>query len=412
MSNSIRLHPPLVKGVVTCLQEIFQENRYADKVIQYQLKSHPKWGSRDRAFIAENVYEIVRWWRLLRKIDARRWENGGKGSDDDFTRILGINLILKGYKLPAWEAFQELNSKNILNKKEQLKSDRKIAQSIPDWLDELGEKELGEKWEPEITALNKTADVVLRTNTLNTNKYQLKKLLLKSGWETTSSPTAPNALILKKRGNIFTSPFFKKGLFEVQDAGSQQIAPYLKAEPGMRVIDACAGAGGKSLHLATMMENKGQIIALDTAEWKLKELKKRAKRNGVHIIEPRTIKSSKVVKRLTESADRLLLDVPCSGLGVLRRNPDAKWKLSPDFIERLKNTQADILTRYCHMLKPDGYMVYATCSILPSENEQQVARFLEDNHEFELEEELSISPAKYNCDGFYMARMKRLMING
>ncbi|MEO1258044.1 MAG: methyltransferase domain-containing protein [Bacteroidota bacterium] len=407
MSNPIKLHPPLVKGVITSLREIFQENRYADKVIQFQLKSNPKWGSRDRAFIAENVYEIVRWWRLLRKIDARRWENNGQGSDDDFTRILGINLILKGFKLPAWEAFKDLHPKSIFLKKEKLQNERKIAQSIPDWLDELGERELGNNWDEEINALNKMADVVLRTNTLNTNKYQLKKMLQKSGWETTSSPTAPNALMLKKRGNVFSSPFFKKGLFEVQDAGSQQIAPYLMVEPGMRVIDACAGAGGKTLHLAALMENKGQIIALDTAEWKLKELKRRAKRNGIHIIETRTIKSSKVVKRLAESADRLLLDVPCSGLGVLRRNPDAKWKLSPEFIERLKNTQADILQRYSQMLKPDGLMVYATCSILPSENEQQVGRFLENNKEFELMAELTISPAKYNCDGFYMARLKR-----
>ncbi len=408
MPNEIKLHPPLVKGVVACLRDIFQEGYYADKAIQFQLKSNPKWGSRDRAFVAENVYEIVRWWRLLRKIDARRWENDGKGSDEDLMRLLGINLILNDYKLPDWEPFKELQRKAIFAKKEKAQKERKIAQSIPDWLDALGVEELGDAWDEEITALNQTADVVLRTNTLHTTKYLLKKALLKEGWEATASPTAPDALILKKRGNIFASPLFKKGMFEVQDTGSQQIAPFLKVEPGQRVVDACAGAGGKSLHLAALMNNTGQIIALDTEAWKLNELKKRARRNGVHIIEPRTINSLKVVKRLFGGADRLLLDVPCSGLGVLRRNPDAKWKLTIDFLERIKKTQADILQRYSQILKPGGLLVYATCSILPSENEQQVALFLENNPNFELEEERRISPAKYGCDGFYMARIKKV----
>ena len=408
MHKQITLHPPLVKGVVNCLREIFHENRYADKVIQYQLKNNPRWGSRDRGFVAENVYDMVRWWRLLRKLDGRRWENEGKGSDDDFIRLLGINLLLKDYILPKWAAFSEIKPKSILNKKQKLEKERKVIQSIPDWLDELGENELGEKWGKELKALNQTADVAIRVNTLNTTKYQLRKLFKKANLETTASPIAPNALIFTKRGNVFTSPYFKKGYFEVQDTGSQRIAPFLKPEPGMRVVDACAGAGGKSLHLAALMENKGSIIALDTEAWKLNELKRRARRNGVNIIEPRAITSSKIIKRISGSADRLLLDVPCSGLGVLRRNPDAKWKLSLDFIEKLKKTQTDILQRYSPIVKPGGLVVYATCSILPSENEQQVARFLENNKNFELEEERNISPAKYGCDGFYMARIKRI----
>lgn len=406
MTKPIKLHPPLVKGIVACLREIFGENRYADKVIQYQLKSHPKWGSRDRGFVAENVYEIVRHWRLLRKLDGRRWDNDGKGTDDDLIRLLGINLLLKNQTLPQWAAFEGLSRNAILKKKEKLIAERKIIRSIPDWLDETGIAELGGRWDSELAALNQPADVVLRTNLLKTTKYQLKKMLLREGRETTASPIAPAALVLKKRGNIFSSPLFKKGLFEIQDAGSQRIAPFLKPEPGLRIVDACAGAGGKALHLATLMENKGHLIALDTAGWKLNELKKRARRNGIHIIETKTISSSKIVKRLHGSADRLLLDVPCSGLGVLRRNPDAKWKLSPQFLQRLKNTQAELLQRYSSMLRPGGLMVYATCSILPSENEEQVALFLKNNPGFTLEEERTISPAKYGCDGFYMARIK------
>ena len=215
---------------------------------------------------------------------------------------------------------------------EKLKDIRKIRESIPDWLDELGEKELGKEWETELAALNEEAKVVLRVNTIKISRKELKADLEENENILTEAPAEyPDALILEQRQNIFTRQQFKDGLFEVQDGGSQLIAPFLKPEPGMRVIDACAGGGGKTLHLAALMNNKGRIIAMDTEGWKLDELKKRARRAGVGNIEPRAIESSKTIKRLENSADRLLLDVPCSGLGVIKRNPDAKWKLTPEF---------------------------------------------------------------------------------
>ena len=186
------------------------------------------------------------------------------------------------------------------------------------------------------------------------------------------------------------------------------IAPFLQVKPGMRVIDACAGAGGKTLHLAALMQNKGRIIALDTEGWKLEELKKRGRRAGVANVETRVIESSKTIKRLEKSADRLLLDVPCSGLGVLKRNPDAKWKLSVEFIDRVKAIQQQILTDYTSMLKPGGLFVYSTCSLFPSENEQQVEKFLKANsNKFELQEQKTILPSD-GFDGFFMARMKKV----
>nr|MBX2872260.1 RsmB/NOP family class I SAM-dependent RNA methyltransferase [Saprospiraceae bacterium] len=201
---------------------------------------------------------------------------------------------------------------------------------------------------------------------------------------------------------------FKQGWFEVQDFSSQQVAHFLEVQPGMRVIDACAGAGGKTLHLGVLMANKGQIIGMDTEAWKLKELKRRAKRNGIFIIQPKPIDSTKVIKRQKESADRLLLDVPCSGLGVLRRNPDAKWKIQAEFLEKIKEQQAHILSNYSKMLKKGGKMVYATCSVLPSENQLQVQKFLAENGDnFVLEEERTISPEE-GYDGFYMARLVRM----
>jgi 16S rRNA (cytosine967-C5)-methyltransferase len=177
----------------------------------------------------------------------------------------------------------------------------------------------------------------------------------------------------------------------------------------MRVIDSCAGAGGKSLHLSALMENKGQLLALDIYPGKLNELKKRAKRAGAFNIETRLISSSKVIKRLSNTADRVLIDAPCTGLGVLRRNPDAKWKLQPDFVAEVCQTQQELLTSYSRMLKPGGQMVYATCSILPLENEKQVSAFLksEPGRDFQLQEEQHVFPSREGFDGFYMARLER-----
>jgi 16S rRNA (cytosine967-C5)-methyltransferase len=398
----MRLHRPLLLALSAACTDIFQEGTYADKAVERLLKSNPKWGSRDRAFLAENTYEIVRWKRLLEALCGL--PPGADGQH--FFRLAGVNLILKNVELPDWEEFKGLNPKAIFEKRKALATDRKIAQSIPDWLDEVGAAELGEKWPVELAALNQTAPVVLRANTLKTNPKELKKLLAADAWESQETLLAPDALVLEKRGNIFQNSLFKQGYFEVQDAGSQAIAPFLQVEPGMRVVDACAGAGGKSLHLAALMQNKGSIIALDTEAWKLTELQRRARRNGVHILQTRPIESTKTIKRLHGTADRLLLDVPCSGLGTLRRNPDAKWKLSPEFLERVRATQAEILCSYSRILKPGGKMVYATCSILPSENERQVERFLSENKDFKLLAERHISPAMDGFDGFYMALLE------
>jgi 16S rRNA (cytosine967-C5)-methyltransferase len=419
----------LAEAVVFCLSEIFLAHRYADRVIEKVLQSNPKWGARDRAFIAENTYEIVRWWRwllFLNEIDIsllspKAGENVLDTASTDKTgtvslmfaqttlwQIFGTWQITQETQLPDWKEFKNILPKKIFEKIEESKKIRKIFQSIPDWLDEIGEKEIGTRWDKEIHALNQPAPVVLRANTLKISAQKLKNLLLKDEIETTEALGVPTALVLKKRINIFTSLHFKTGLFEIQDAASQQVATMLDAHTGMRVIDACAGAGGKALHLAAIMENTGKIIAMDVEEWKLNELQKRAKRAGVQNIETKVIDSNKVVKRLQDSADRLLLDVPCSGLGVLKRNPDAKWKMNLALIENIKKTQQEILANYSQMLKKGGKMVYATCSILPSESEEQVRWFLEaQKGNFELLEEKRISPSQSGFDGFYMACLRR-----
>jgi len=398
-----KLHPVLVKAVVKTLQTIFSEGRHADKVIEQTLKSNPKWGSRDRAFIAESVYDIVRHYRLLYEIEGAQ-----PAALADWYRLFGIYRVLNEQELPPWVEFEGLEKSRIADKSTAFKKVRAIRESVPDWLDALGAEALGDNWEATLQALNQPAQVVLRANTLKTTREALAKQLAEEGIET--SPFGDGeALVVRKRQNLFTTRAFRDGLFEVQDGSSQRVAHFLDVQPGMRVVDACAGGGGKTLHLAAQMQNKGSIIALDTEAWKLEALRKRATRAGASIIETRPIGNNKVIKRLFGTADRVLLDVPCTGLGVLRRNPDAKWKLDAAFLNRIQQTQAQILQQYSAICKPGGKLVYATCSILPSENEAQVARFLEANAAtFRLLSQKSILPQDEGFDGFFMALMERV----
>lgn len=397
----------LADAIQSALEQIFNENRYADKVIEHVLKQNPKWGSRDRRFIAETTYEMVRWWRLLIEISGFKFQVSNY-SGETFWPLFAAWCIINNVEVPPWEELQKINREKILLRLAEVKSMRKIRESIPDWLDELGENELGEKWEHELHSLNEEARVVLRTNTLKISCDDLRNKLTLKNVETDTVDFSPDALVLKKRQNVFYLPEFKEGFFEIQDAASQLVGPFLKVEPGFRVIDACAGGGGKTLHIAALMKNQGKIIAMDTGQWKLDELKRRARRAGASNIETKLIDSNKIIKRLQNSADRLLLDVPCSGMGVMKRNPDAKWKLSLDFIERVKKQQAEILQNYSSMLKPGGILVYATCSIFPSENEKQIEKFSEyQKGNFEVIEEKKISPSQ-GFDGFYMAAMRKI----
>lgn len=402
----MRLHRNLVFATVDALGEIFNEGEYADKVIEKTLKRDKRWGARDRSFIAETTYDIVRWKRLYTAIA----EVKAPYSRENLFRLFAVWATLRGIELPDWKQIEPTPTRRIKGKFDELSKIRKYRESVPDWLDEMGVKELGEEvWEKEIHALNQQAPVVLRTNTLKTTKEKLQQELQKEGIETETIKGYPDALQLKERANVFRTEAFKNGFFEVQDASSQLVAEFLEVEPGMRVVDTCAGAGGKTLHLAALMENKGQLIATDIYANKLKELKRRARRAGAHNIEPRAIDSSKVIKKLYGSADRVLIDAPCSGLGVLSRNPDAKWKLQPEFIETIKQTQEEILKTYSKIVKDGGKMVYATCSVLPSENQEQVQKFLksEEGKDFSLAKEEKILSSETGYDGFYMALLEK-----
>ncbi|KGO90722.1 RsmB/NOP family class I SAM-dependent RNA methyltransferase [Flavobacterium suncheonense] len=404
----MRLHRNLVFTVIDSLMAIFNEGQYADKVVAIALKKDKRWGSHDRKFVAETIYEIVRWKRLYAEIA----EVKEPFDRDNIWRMFAVWAVLRGYTLPDWKYFENTPARKIKGRFDELSKIRKFRESIPDWMDELGVKELGEElWNKEIAAQNEQAKVILRVNRLKTTKEKLRAILMDLNIETEFDSKYEDALILKERANVFLTQAFKDGLFEVQDASSQLVAPFLEVKPGMRVVDTCAGAGGKTLHMASLMENKGQLIAMDLYESKLNQLKLRARRNGVHNIEPRVIEGTKTIKKLHEKADRVLIDAPCSGLGVLKRNPDSKWKLQPEFIENIKKVQAEVLENYSKIVKPGGKMVYATCSVLPSENQEQIKKFLntESGKNFTFVKDVKVLASESGFDGFYMALLERKM---
>jgi len=400
----MRLHRNLTYAVIDSLRDVFNEDMYAGKAVEQALRRDKRWGSRDRKFVAETIYDIIRWKRLYAEIA----EVNEPFSRPNLWRLFSVWCVLRGIELPDWSQIEPTPSRRIKGRFDELSKIRKFKESIPDWIDEIGVKELGEKiWTKEIAALNIQAEVILRTNTLKTTKEALQAKLLEEGIETVILPKHPDAIKLVERANVFRTDAFKLGWFEVQDASSQLVAAYLDVKPGMKVIDTCAGAGGKTLHLAALMENKGQLFAMDIYESKLRKLKVRAKRGGIHNVTLKAIESTKPIKKLHDKADRVLIDAPCSGLGVLRRNPDSKWKLQPEFLDNIRKTQQEILCRYSKMVKPGGKLVYATCSVLPSENQDQVKQFLATNEEFIFVSDKKILASESGYDGFYMALLER-----
>ncbi|MBV7441606.1 RsmB/NOP family class I SAM-dependent RNA methyltransferase [Weeksellaceae bacterium TAE3-ERU29] len=390
-------------GIIKILESVFEHNRYTDKEIEITFKKNKQWGSRDRGFVAETVYNIVRWKSLI------DFASNGALKRKDYWGLIATWFIINDLEIPQLDEFGKYKIDKIKSNYLNAKKFPEVWYSLYRELYEIGKEELGEEqWHQELDAMNTPSDPILRINRLKVDEKELRNILHEDGINIEKIKGYPDAFKLSNNGNLFKSKAFKNGWFEMQDASSQLVAPFLEVKPGMRIADTCAGGGGKSLHLSALTENKGQIMSMDIIGWKLQELKKRAKRNGAHNIQTKLIESSKTIKRLYNSFDRVLIDAPCSGVGVLRRNPDAKWKIDKEFIERVRKEQAAILEQYSKMLKKDGLLVYATCSIFPSENRLQVDQFLEKNKEFELIEDKKILPSESGYDGFYMAKMKRI----
>jgi len=396
----MKWYPNIAIAIIDALKTIFNEGEQADKVIQKLLRSNRKWGSRDRKFIAKALYDIIRWKRLYEYLS----------NEDIYTilgkwKALGVWAIHNNIDLPDWDEFKDLDSDEIQNRLSTLNNPA-IKQSLPDWLYNTGKEQLGaQNWDLELEALNQEAELYIRTNTLKVNKEKLQQILLKEGIETDDVTDATDALRIKNKKKLTHLKSYKDGLFEIQDLSSQLVAPFTAVKPGMTVIDACAGAGGKTLHIAAMMKNKGEIYAYDIYESKIKELKKRARRNKVQNIVEAKVINRKIIEKNKHKADILLLDAPCSSLGTLKRKPDLKWKLNLDKLQKINTLQLNILEQYEQMLKPGGTLIYVTCSILPQENQDIVNKFLKKHKNFTFVIAKNIFPSKFEGDGFYMAKL-------
>jgi 16S rRNA (cytosine967-C5)-methyltransferase len=382
---------------------VFWQNVYATKAIEHTLKLHPEWEDSKRAVFSDTMYDLIRWWRSLWFIIDKE----PSADEKELQNLITIYRFSKKGELSVLQNKKELDATHLLQRIQTTKNSRALRESIPDWLDAQGEKELGIRWDTALAALNEKPDLVIRVNNLKTTSKELLVILRKEGIIAEPIDGNPDALFIKEKINVFKLSSFNAGLFEVQDAASQMVSRILDPQPGMRVVDACAGEGSKTLHLAALLKNKGKIIAMDTQEWRLQELRKRAAKAGVDTIEARLITTSKAYKRIKGTADRLLLDVPCSGLGTLRRNPDIRWKLTDTDLERLRVLQQDLLEKYCTLLKPQGMMVYSVCSILPSEGEEQIQRFLKNHADYRLLDEKRYWPDTDRTDGFYIALLQR-----
>ncbi len=324
------------------------------------------------------------------------------------SRLLFCYCAYRDFTLPERTGEDGFDRRGLKKRMAEALEDPLLKDGCPTWLETLCSQELKDEWRQERSALGEESRRFIRVNTLKHTRDELSHLLSVEGVVTKAVANVKTALEVTSNSALFKTKIFKEGGFEQQDAGSQLIGEFVSAKSGERVVDACAGSGGKTLQLAADMEGKGVLLALDTEEWKLKDLKKRAKRAGAFNIETRLIDSTKTIKRLYESADKVLIDAPCSGTGVLRRTPDSKWRDGREHLNEICKLQADILERYAKIAKIGGEVIYSTCSILPSENQEQIKKFLEKNSKnFTLIEDKQILPSS-GFDGFYMAKLKRL----
>ena len=402
----MKIHRNIALGVVEGLRQILEKKQALRPSLSQLLKQNRRWGSRDRRQLGEAVLDCIRWKRTyayLGNLDSQ--------SEYFFWELLGIWMLTKEMILPEWEELSSIKELKISIPLNLETTDRKIRTSLPDWLDVLGIENYGETiWEKESQSFNTPAALVLRNNTLKQDSVSLKKQLEKDFTiKSTEVADIPQALFLDKHYKLNQNPLYLNGAFEIQDANSQRVAHWVNPQSNHLIVDACAGSGGKSLHMAAMMQNQGRIFALDPHPIKLDQLKIRAKRNGISNIQTLDTHTPDFFNQQQGTADVVLIDAPCSGLGVLRRNPAAKWHMNPEKIKKVELLQRDILQKNAPLVKKGGALVYATCSIFPNENQYQIKHFLETDlgSEFELIKEETYLTHQTGFDGFYLARLEK-----
>ena len=427
-------------AVLEIYEEVRREGARADQALQRVLRREKQLRSVERRAVSDAVYGLLRLQGrvdhlLGRALATRRMSLEKLATPTRHLLRYAAWLIagerqspqsaagLAGPEVAPWTWVLELIAEPAQLGAPEDPLDALAAEtSLPRWLAKLWNAQLGaEETRALARALNQRAPLTVRANLLKNTREELIATLRNEGSRVEPTRLSPLGVTFTGRTNVFALRAFKAGLFEVQDEGSQLIALACEARPGQLVVDACAGAGGKTLALAAEMRNKGRLVACDRDARRLDELRPRARRAGVHNWEARSVPESSDARiaDLREQADAVLVDAPCSGLGALRRNPDARWRLDPEEIASFPPRQREILERYARLVKPGGRLVYATCSINRAEDEEVRAAFLAAHPEFgeaaALPEavglgkgaEVQLLPHRHGTDGFYIAAMRR-----
>jgi 16S rRNA (cytosine967-C5)-methyltransferase len=375
----------------------------ADKVLERYFREHKQMGSKDRASCAEAVYGALRHLSLLQHVCRLA------GEREDATGITAAWLLMEsGWSARALEAAHYAGDAAALataaRTLDRASLPFEVRWSLPIGLAERLQAQYGREAEALVRALDRSAPVDLRVNTVKTTREAVIARLEELGHPALPIEGVPDGVRLAKRAPLFALPEFKQGWFEVQDAGSQRLSLFVAPQRGERILDLCAGAGGKTLHLATLLANSGQVYACDINPKRLNELSPRLARSGLSNVQSHLIDGVDDARLASWRGqfDAVLVDAPCSGTGTLRRNPDIKWR--PPDLEELARLQRALLTAATRAVKPDGRVVYATCSVLAQENQAVVA---DAPAGWRVTRELVLLPQRDDCDGFYAAELKK-----
>lgn len=416
-----------IAAAIEILDLVHKQKAPADRLANEYFRARRFIGSKDRTAVSALVYGVLRrraqleWWlarvregaaRVPFMANGRSWALAHLAIVDgwDAGRI-GHAFSGERYDPPPLKAHEEASVAAMAGRSiDHPDQPDWVRFNLPPWAAERFAARYGEGARAEMAAMGEEAPLDIRVNLLKGSREDARKALKSAGIVAAPTKLSPWGLRVEERANLMASEPYKSGLVEIQDEGSQMVAVMVDAKPGMRVCDFCAGAGGKTLAIAATMDNKGHIVACDTSTKRLEGATTRLRRAGVHNVERRALESERDpwVKKHKAAFDRVLVDAPCTGTGTWRRNPDARWTLAKEEIAELTAKQARILDSAARLVKPGGMLIYATCSILPEENEAQADAFLAGHPDFaRARDDLSLSPAKDETDGFYVAVMAR-----
>jgi 16S rRNA (cytosine967-C5)-methyltransferase len=417
----VSIFPAIIQHAESLLGEVLKFEYPADAVTTRYFRSHGKIGHRDRGTIAEAVFAALR-----HKLEFAQLAQSGSGPLTRRLTLLGLAYVAGMEAVIAKVGPAEAEWLKRISTVDRMTLPLETRCNLPGWLfDALGKRFDNTELEQLCNALNRPAPLDLRANVIKATRENALSNLAAVGVKAAPTPFSPLGIRLANKPALQNLTIFADGGIEVQDEGSQLLAHLVAPKRGELVIDFCAGAGGKTLALGALMRSTGRLYAVDVSAARLAKLKPRLARSGLSNVHPVTIDSEHdpKLRRLAGKADRVLVDAPCSGLGTLRRNPDLKWRQSPQTIREMALKQSAILEAAARLVKPGGRLVYATCSLLEDENEQVTGKFLDSTPGFEFRDAteilraqqipldtgatLKLWPHRHGTDGFFAAVFQR-----